>query len=253
MLLRKCLSSALGLLFVAFKSLYRAVFIRGRIGDFRLFEQKIHSQNGEDGIIRALFDKIGTTNRFCVEFGIHPAEGNTILLREAGWSCLWMDGGGDGDTIKKEFVTAENISALFVKYGVPKDFDLLSIDIDSNDYWVWQAITNYEPRVVVIEYNASIPPTESKVVEYDPELRWDGTDYFGASLLALEALGKSKGYTLITCDQMGINAFFVRSELIGGRFKVRSIADIYVPPGYGEIVNGRFIGHRPSGRAMLSV
>jgi hypothetical protein len=253
MFVKKCIAEALGALFTVFAGLYRLVFIHGKIRDFRLFERKIHSQNGEDGIIRAIFDKIGTTNRFCVEFGIHPAEGNTILLREQGWNCLWMDGGGDGQTIRKEFITAENINDLFAKYGVPRDLDLLSIDIDSNDYWVWKAITDYAPRVVVIEYNASIPPTESRTVEYDPSLRWDGTDYYGASLLALERLGRSKGYTLITCDRKGINAFFVRSELVPGNFRVRDIADIYMPPGYGEKVDGVFIGHRPSGRPMRSV
>ena len=236
-----------------YSALYRLVFRNFEIKDFKHFERKIHSQNGEDGIIDAIFKKIGTTNTYCVEFGIHPREGNSIYLRQQGWECLWMDGNGDGSSIKKEFITAENINALFGNYSVPKEFDLLSIDIDSNDYWVWQAIRDFTPRVVVIEYNASIPPSQSKTVAYDPELHWDGSSYFGASLLALKKLGESKGYTLITCDEKGINAFFVRNELVVGNFKTRTIDEIYRRPGYGDVVNGKHIGHPPSDKAMLTV
>src|SRR5436190_5930337 len=195
-------------------NLARTFMAKGTIKDFSLFEQRFYSQNGEDGLLRIIFDKIKTTNRFCVEFGIHSNEGNTIYLKMQNWNCLWMDGSGDGIHVKKEFITAENINDLFAKYNVPHEFDLLSIDIDTNDYWVWSAIKNYSPRVVVMEYNSSIPWTESKSTSYDPTARWDGTDYFGASLLALKNLGDSKGYTLITCDSGGVNAFFVRNDLV---------------------------------------
>ena len=99
--------------------------------------------------------------------------------------------------IKKEKVDASNINFLLAKYSVPREFDLLSIDIDSNDYYVWKALEGYSPRIVVIEYNASFPPTESKTIKYDPNFVWDGTNYYGASLLALKKLGQSKGYILI--------------------------------------------------------
>lgn len=82
-----------------------------------------------------------------------------------------------------------------------------------NTYWVWRAIEGYRPRVVVIEYNATIPPTESKAVKYDPNRVWNGTNYFGASLLALVNLGKSKGYYFIGHDSTEVNAFFVRDDL----------------------------------------
>ncbi|KAK3582500.1 hypothetical protein CHS0354_024047 [Potamilus streckersoni] len=164
-----------------------------------------------------------------------------------------MDGNGDGEIIKKEFITAENINSLFNKYNVPKEFDLLSIDIDSTDYWIWKAIEGYIPRVVIIEYNASFPPTESKVVKYDPNLLWDNSNYFGASLLAYEKLGKEKGYTLIACDKTGTNAFFIRSELIKNHFVVKPIGEVYRPPMYGEIINGAHIGHPPSSKSMMSV
>lgn len=154
--------------------------------------------------------------------------------------------------IKTERVTAGNIQELFKKYDVPKDFDLLSIDIDFNDYWVWKAITDYSPRVVVIEYNSSIPPTESRAVPYDPDARWDGTSYFGASLLALQNLGLKKGYTLVGCNDHGVNAFFCKRELVE-RFKIKGIQELYRPPKYGEIVNGKHIGHPPSNKTMIEV
>lgn len=266
--------------------------------NINLHEKKIYSQNGEAGIIEFIFSKIGTTNKFCVEFGVGDGfECNTAyLLEKMGWKGLMMDYGADQKIqwkgvmkkawsnrklglissiqkdvrflkkiiararrsshfkrdIKIEKVTAENIQNLFQKYNVPKNFDLLSIDIDFNDYWVWKAIVDYSPRVVVIEYNSSIPPTESRVVPYDPEAKWDGTNYFGASLLALKNLGSTKGYTLVGCDNSGVNAFFCKSELLQG-LKIKDIQDLYKPPKYGKIVNGVYIGHPLSDKKMLEI
>src|SRR4029077_3516250 len=103
---------------------------------------------------------------------------------------------------------------------------LLSIDIDFNDFWVWQRITA-RPRVVVIEYNASIPSDESRAVVYDPNFVPTGSDYFGASLLALKELGRRKGYTLVYCERAGVNAFFVADNLLGADFKPLRIEEIY--------------------------
>jgi hypothetical protein len=263
--------------------------------DINLNEKKIFSQNGEDGIIEYIFSKVGTTNKFSVEFGVgNGFECNTAyLLEKKNWRGLMMDYGseqkiswkgvvktawsnrnlGISQNIKKDIkffkkitsrakrsanyqfdikiekVTAENIENLFQKYQVPKNFDLLSIDIDYNDYWVWKSITNYFPRVVVIEYNSSIPPTESRVVPYDPNGGWDGTNYFGASLLALKNLGLKKGYTLVGCDNNGVNAFFCKNELLTN-FQIKNIDEIYRSPQYGETINDIHIGHPPNKRQV---
>ncbi|MGI0060808.1 MAG: class I SAM-dependent methyltransferase, partial [Nitrosotalea sp.] len=124
-----------------------------RIEDINCFEMSVFSQNGEDGILDAIFKKIGTTNNYYVEFGVEDgSQCNTRFLRERrDWKGLMMDG-GDCNTpfIKKEFITAENVNSLFEKYKVPDEFDLLSIDIDGNDYWVWKALDkHYRPRVMV--------------------------------------------------------------------------------------------------------
>ncbi len=199
-------------------------------------ERKIYSQNGEDGVIEAIFAAIGVTNRFFVEFGVHDAtECNTARLLEQGWTGLMMDGSGISNnplaTIHNEFITRENINALFAKYQVPVDFDLLAIDIDGNDYWVWQALT-YRPRVVVIEYNASVPHEYRLAVPYNPHFQWDLSDFFGASIRALAELGDSKGYELVYCERAGVNAFFVARTALPPDYVSRPLEEVYRPPNY---------------------
>lgn len=87
---------------------------------------------------------------------------------------------------------------------------------------------------------------------YDPEAKWDGTNYFGASLLALRNLGLSKGYTLIGCDNNGVNAFFCKSELVKG-FELKDIKELYRPPKYGEFINGIHIGHPQGNKEMIGI
>jgi len=217
-------------------------------------EFQLYSQNGEDGILYAIFSKIGTTNKYFVEFGVQDgSECNARLLREQmGWHGLMMDGGSHNSPhVKKEFITAENINDLFIKYKVPEEFDLLSVDIDGNDYWVWEKLDHkYSPRVLVIEYNASIPPDRSLSIKYEPDFRWDGTNYFGASIGALVKISEKKGYRLVVCDRNGVNAFFVRNDLIQDNFILHSPNELFYPPGYG---NPPGSGHPPSTRTMIEV
>jgi hypothetical protein len=195
------------------------------------FGRKVFSQNDEDGIIQEIFQRIGTTNKRFIEFGVEDGtECNSRLLLMDGWKGLWIDGSpehvarmqpreGDAISAMQLFITAENIDQALGEWSAgtpdsPAEIDLLSIDIDGNDFWVWQAITSVRPRVVVIEYNASFPPPVKFVQPYVPEHRWDGTSYSGASLSALAELGEAKGYSLVGCCLTGVNAFFVRHDLL---------------------------------------
>jgi len=209
------------------------------------------SQNAEDGMIDELFRRVGTGTRTFVEFGVgNGLENNTLALLLAGWRGLWIEASAESArsirgefaapiaagqlTLLESFVTAENIEALLRDAGVPADLDLLSIDIDGNDYWVWKAITAVRPRAVVIEYNASLGPSARLARPYHPTQGWDGSSAFGASLAAFEALGREKGYALVGCDAVGVNAFFVREELLGERFlPPYTAAHHYQPPRYG--------------------
>ncbi|MGB2579914.1 hypothetical protein AAIR98_001833 [Elusimicrobium simillimum] len=201
-----------------------------------LSEFKVFSQGGEDGLIQEIFKRIGTTpNRFFVEFGVETGvETNTTYLLHNNWRGAWIDGGqeninainqsfksviADGKLkVLQSFITAENIESLFAQAAVPYEFDLLSIDIDRNDYHVWSAINKYSPRVVCIEYNAIFRPGCEFIVPYDPQATWDGTTNFGASLQSLYNLGETKGYTLVACTFSGVNAFFVRDDLVENLF-----------------------------------
>ena len=224
------------------------------IADVTRYERRVASQNGEDGILQAIFTAIGTTDKYFVEFGVGNGEqcNTAYLAAHRGWTGLLMDVEAGPPhariPVHQELVTAENVNALFEKYGVPASFDLLSIDIDGNDYWVWKAITAYRPRVVVIEYNASVPPTESRTIPYDPAFRWSGTDYFGASLLALAKLGQEKHYVLVGCDRSGTNAFFVDAALAAGHFVRRDVGVLYHPPAYRG-----GCGHPHDSRVMITV
>jgi hypothetical protein len=199
------------------------------------YEYQVYSQNGEDGIIHEIFKRIGTTNKFFVEFGsANGIECNTLLLLMQDWKGCWLDGSdenlkfikqkfgfmiGKQLSVMKSFITAENIEESFTSLKVPKEFDLLSIDIDGNDYWVWKAISNYRPRVVIIELNPLFPPPIEFIINYDAHKIYPPTtSHSGASLKALEILGKKKGYALVGCNFLGGNAFFVREDLVGDHF-----------------------------------
>ena len=107
---------------------------------------------------------------------------------------------------------------------------MISIDVDGNDFWIWQAIKR-RPRVVVIEYNSHVSPRLSRTIPYDADFRWNHcSDYYGASLRALADLGRRKAYTLVHCEGHATNAFFVADECLPAGFKRRSVEDIYRQP-----------------------
>src|SRR5207248_10726902 len=103
---------------------------------------------------------------------------------------------------------------VFRAAGVPGEIDLLVIDVDGNDYWLWEELaTSYRARVVVIEYNGTFPPGISWVMRYDAAHSWDRSCFYGAGLDALPGLAERLGYRLVTCDRNGVNAFLVRPDI----------------------------------------
>ncbi len=203
--------------------------------DLEAYERKVYSQFGEDGVLEEIFARIGTTNRQFVEFGAKDGVllSNTANLRlHHGWKGLLMDSepGGERDLVQREFVTAENVNQLFAKHGVPQVPDLLCVDIDGNDYWIWKAITDYEPRVVIVEYNVFFALDVSRTIRYDPDHTWDKTSYHGASLAALYHLACEKGYALIYTDRFAPNAFFVHRSTLPAKFEAPSLEQIARDP-----------------------
>jgi len=222
----------------------------GKYADLRnlnRFEHEMLSQCGEDGIVDEIFRRIGTTNRFFVEFGAgNGVQNSTASLFFDNWSGAWIEGDhGNAETIRKKFaplllrhrlrfteafITAENIEELLKSLDIPEEFDLLSVDIDGNDYWVWQTITKFRPRVVICEYNARYGGHTPWVMKYNPSHIWNGSCYYGASLKALEKLGASKGYVLVGCNLAGVNAFFVRREIAADLFQGPYSAEFHYEP-----------------------
>jgi nucleoid DNA-binding protein len=220
--------------------------------DLEVFEKKYFSQNGEDGITMKLVELIYDNNndKFYVEFGVENGnECNTRILREKyKWNGLQMDGGHENDIInlRKEFIIKENIVELFVKYNVPKHINLLSVDIDFNDFYCLNEILkNYTCDIIICEYNATHSPDEDKIIIYDKNGSWDATNYFGASLLSFDKLAKKYNYSLIYCNENGVNCFFIHNDIIKHKnleFKnFGDITKIYRSPRYGPGPKG---GHR---------
>jgi len=209
---------------------------------------QVNSQNAEDGMIHEIFSRIGVGKRIFAEIGISDGtENNTAFLLSQGWTGFWVDGDQtfrrmlgaradlQGGCVKSlvEFVTRENVADLFAELGVPEEFDFLSLDIDQNTYYAWEGLATYRPRAVVVEYNALLPPDVDWKVHYEPNRVWNGTSNFGASLKAFEILGRRLGYELVGCDFIGVNAFFVRSDLVGDLFAAPFTAENhYEPPRY---------------------
>lgn len=172
-----------------------------------------YSQFGESKILWDIFEKIGTRSKFAVEFG--AADGyrgsNIRMFLENGWKGLQVEGVSDvKNNVKREFITKDNINDLFQKYEVPNDLDLVTIDIDGNDFWVWKALT-YDPAVVVIEYNSNFQKDVSVSLEYDENHRFDGSYAYGASFKAYDNLAKEKGYYFYA-EVSFANLIFVKDE-----------------------------------------
>ncbi len=190
---------------------------------------RVYSQGDEDGILHEIFRRIGEGGRKFLEIGVGTGvENNTLFLLIQGWHGVWIEGSQRHVAaakknlevaitagllrVEQHFVTAPNIDEK-VRNVAPGDVDLLSIDLDGNDYYVFDAIRSIRPRVIAAEYNAKFPADVAWVMEYNESHQWDSSDYFGASLKALDLLLAERGYALVGCNLLGTNAFFVRKDL----------------------------------------
>lgn len=189
------------------------------------YERKVHSQQGEDGIIEHIFNTIGTTDKIAVEIGVSAfyggargAECNTLNLANQGWKTYWFDM-IDVDvtpkncTFVKGVLTPDNVVDAFENAGIPKEFDLLSIDIDSNDYYIREQLEMYKPRVCIQEYNGAYDASTEYIMPRDDSYVENRGTSFGASLKSIVLQADRQGYDLVYCDSRGVNAFFVRSDI----------------------------------------
>jgi hypothetical protein len=196
-------------------------------------EFRVYSQWGDDGIIQYLVSQVAVPTDSFVEFGVeHYGEANTrFLLINDNWRGLIMDGSQEfmehvrnSDlcwrhelTALDAFITRENVNELIAGAGFRGPIGLLSIDIDGNDYWVWQALDVVDPAIVVVEYNSVFGSRRALTVPYDPAFRRSVAHsshlYWGCSIRALCTLADQKGYVFVGCNSNGNNAYFVKRAL----------------------------------------
>ena len=190
-------------------------------------EAKHWSQHGEDGLLAALIERVGSPTRTFVEIGASDGDENcTRALAEAGWSGFWFEADRERAERARQLearldvrthcamVTTKNVAALMEPAGVPDEPDVLSLDIDGNDFWVLRLVLRrYAPRILVVEYNATFPPGHFWTRRERARATWDETYRHGASLDAMAWVCGRAGYRLVACESAGANAFFVRDDV----------------------------------------
>ncbi|MDA9519248.1 NADH dehydrogenase [Bradyrhizobium sp. CCBAU 11434] len=240
---------------LAAKTLSLQLASQGTIDDIRGSEFKVFSQFGEDGIIQYLIRqaRIPAHCRSFIEFGVESYdEANTrFLLVNNNWRGLIID--GDLSNVRRvrsssiywrhnlvavdAFVDVDNINGIFSENGFVGEIGLLSVDIDGNDYWVWDKIEVVNPMIVVAEYNSVFGPRHAVTVPYNKTFvrsrAHSSNLYWGASLGALVQLGERKGYAFVGSNSAGNNAFFVRRDCLNGQ-RVLTAAEGYVESQFRE-------------------
>ena len=221
--------------------------------DINEYEFKVTSQWGEDGIIQFLINKIPIKNKIFVEFGVESyQEANTrFLLLNNNWSGLVIDGSElNINKIKKNpiywrynlkainhFIDKDNINSILENNGIMDEIGLLSIDIDGNDYWVWESISVIKPQIVICEYNSIFGSKLKISTIYDAKYIRSNAHYsnlyYGASISALEYLATKKGYVLVGSNSAGNNVFFVKNEY-ASLFKTKTSLEAYVKSQFRE-------------------
>jgi hypothetical protein len=202
--------------------------------DLQDFEFSIFSQWGEDGILQKLIDVTPIANKTFIEFGVENfLESNCrFLLMQNNWSGFVIDG-SEKNTKQianstfywkydlrafRGFISSSNINELLSESCFDEDLGILSIDIDGVDYWVFKALESHRPRILVLEYNAVFGSERAITVPDKPDFVRTNSHYsnlyFGASLRALVDLADEKGYTFVGTNTSGLNAFFIRKDVL---------------------------------------
>ena len=204
----------------------------GPLPDFQETEFRSWSQHGEDGLLLFLFGVVGFGSRRSVEMccgdGLECNSANLIihhafrsllvdartkkLARGRAFYEQCKECRPNRPILLESWITRDGVDPMLTRHGFAGEIDLLSIDLDGMDYWIWEAVTVAEPRVVAIEYNAKWPASRSLTVPYQDDFVCHDR-YRGASLAALVKLGRRKGYRLVGCQRGQVNAFFVRDDL----------------------------------------
>ncbi|MCP9900659.1 hypothetical protein KBZ12_18190 [Cyanobium sp. Cruz CV13-4-11] len=230
----------------------------GALQSLDAYEFRVFSQFGEDGILQHLIEEAGIQahERIFVEFGVQDyQESNTrFLLQGCNWGGLIIDGSKEWMTSVRNsslcwrynlqalaaWIDRDNINELISSAGISGEIGILSVDIDGNDYWVWEAIICINPIIVVCEWNSSFGPDHSVSIPYDPLFNrltaHHSHQYWGASVQALQQLGLKKNYELIGSNQAGNNLFFVRNDRLG-RLLGSSAADAWTEAKFSDTRN----------------
>lgn len=212
---------------------------------------KVFSQFEEDGLILFILAVIGVKHQRFIEIGSDDGLNSNCanLALNFSWTGLFIDANaqsisrgryfykrypnpyGDKPVFHEGKVTRENINSIIQQHGFAGEIDLLSIDIDGNDYWIWDALKVVSPRIVIIETHI-IYGDKDIVVPYDPNYVFPGRhpQYHGASPIAMVKLARKKGYRLIGANQLGFNFIFLRSDEGIGKLPEVSIDSVLFHP-----------------------
>jgi Methyltransferase FkbM domain len=240
----------------AVMAVVRRLFLDSGTLDYpqRLIAQRFRglSQNEEDGITLAILGEAGVATATFAEVACGTNGGNSgFLAAELGWSGLMVDADPEAVAVcrtrfnprrvavAEAWVTRETINDLLEQHGITGEIDVLSIDIDGNDYWVWEAIEVCSPRLVIVECNwrfgterAVVVPYEADFDRHDP----DSTErprqhryYLGASPAAMDLLARRKGYRLVAAEPRGPNGYFLRDD-VAPHIPAREVPDLFHVP-----------------------
>jgi hypothetical protein len=213
------------------------------------YEFKAFSQFGEDGIIQFLISRIAIPNRTFIEFGVEDfMESNCrFLLMHDSWSGFTMDGSAENVARTRQselywrhdlnavcaFVDKDNVSDLLRSSGFGPEPGILSIDLDGVDYHIWSELDWMRPAIMIAEYNSIFGPDRAITVPYDRSFdrrkQHHSNVYFGCSLAALDHLARQRGYSLVGSTTQGVNAFFVRNDLLPGDIPALTVQQAYIP------------------------